>query len=508
MNLEKLLKEKFGYATFRTGQKEIITDLLEGKDVFAMLPTGAGKSLTYLMPGYVFEGIIVIVSPLLSLMEDQVKELKKNGEKRVVAINSFINKYEKSELLLNLDKFKFIFLSPETLQNKFIIKQLQQQVIALFVVDEAHCISQWGHEFRTDYLKLGEIKKTLGSPPCLALTATAPNHVQNDIIDQLQIPKAVKHIYNIDRPNIALHVKRVYDEKDKINELIRFVENLQGPGIIYFSSRKMTEKIAQIIKEETNLKVAAYHGGLEQEDRILLQQQFVEGQLDVICCTSAFGMGVNKPDTRFVIHYHFPGQIESYVQEIGRAGRDGKESVAILLYLEEDTHIPKRLVEHEFPSPEIVDELFNLVSKYSQESKQLHIEDENEWCEKLQISETMWRFLKFQLERLSILKGTLIGSIPEQEIFTNSIMKVIHTRKHFKYEKLNEMLLFLQTETCLRQYILAIFNQEMEKKPDNCCTNCIFKEETFFRKQGIEQTHFPFNWKKELHTIFNQSEIK
>jgi ATP-dependent DNA helicase RecQ len=505
--LEQLLQEKFGYHSFRQGQKEIILDILQNNNVFAMLPTGAGKSITYLLPGYVFDGIVVIVSPLLSLMEDQVKQLKMNGEKRVVAINSFLHKNKRTQLLNNLHLYKFIYLSPETLQNEVVVKKLKQQKVSLFVVDEAHCISQWGHEFRTDYLKLGHVRESLGSPPCLALTATAPKNVQDDIINQLTIQDAKKHLYNVDRPNIAISINKVNTEEEKTAQLLRLVKNLKGPGIVYFSSRKVTEKVAQMIQCETELSVAAYHGGLETEDRILLQQQFVEGQLDVICCTSAFGMGINKLDTRFVIHFHFPGQIEAYVQEIGRAGRDGKKSIAILLYLEDDQQLPKRLVDYEFPDDAIVEGLWQLVKeKQQQDNLELDSNEEQQWCESLQIPETMWRFLKFQLEQLNILQHSKITKLPDERVFKNEILGVVNERKHYKNNKLQQMLYYIHSEDCLRKFILATFDQQLTDKPLICCTNCSFNEEEYYEIKSSKTSEKMFNWRDEMKVIFNQSD--
>ena len=250
MNLNNLLEVKTGFSSFRPGQKEIIEDVLSKKDVIALLPTGGGKSLCYQLPGYALRGTVVIVSPLLSLMEDQVQQLRSNGEKSVVALNSFLTFSEKEKLLsVNLNTYKFLFISPEMLQVDKWVKKLQTVRIDLFVVDEAHCVSQWGHDFRTDYLKLGTVKKLLGEPPTLALTATATKAVIQDIQAFLSMSEPVFHINSLDRPNIALKVEEVINNQEKRERLLELVTDLQPPGIIYFSSRIKTEELYEYLTE-------------------------------------------------------------------------------------------------------------------------------------------------------------------------------------------------------------------------------------------------------------------
>src|SRR5699024_6085470 len=293
--LEKVLAEKFGYDFFRPGQKEIITDILQKKRVFATLPTGSGKSLCYQLPAFFLEGTILVVTPLLSLMEDQVKQLKKMGIKQVVAINGFNTASERSFILNHIQRYKFIYLSPEMLQNKMIQQKLKQLSIALFVIDEAHCISQWGHEFRPDYLKLNEIVEQLSRPTTLALTATATPDVQADIINHFQAIQLTKHIYPIDRDNIALMVQRVNNKSEKDQFLLKLFNQYPVPTIIYFSSKKESERLALRLSQSfTELNIAYYHSDLEASERLLIQEQFMENQIDIICATSAFGMGVNK----------------------------------------------------------------------------------------------------------------------------------------------------------------------------------------------------------------------
>ncbi len=504
MRLEKILQEKFQFSSFRKGQKEIIQDLVKGKNVMAMLPTGAGKSICYQLPGYLLDGTVLIVSPLLSLMEDQVQQLKSRGEKDVIGLNSFLSYQKRKSALLSIHRYRFIYASPEILQSAEVIRALEKIKISLFVIDEAHCISQWGHEFRTDYLKLDDVKKRLGNPPCLALTATATNIVIEDIIHQLDIPDVVKHIYSIDRTNIAINVKKIDSLDDKIRTTVAFVKNLEGPGIIYFSSRIWTEKMAMILRENGINRVAYYHGGLENEDRLLIQQQFILNQLDVICCTNAFGMGVDKANVRFVIHFHYPSQIESYLQEIGRAGRDGNPSVAILLYCNEDHDLAKSMVLHDLPNDEEWSLVFTLVSNPKQKSS-LH-ELETLMYERYGISEVKWRFMKYQLENEKVfVNGSINPNLCALDA-KQKIMNTVHQRVRLKQRDLAGFKRWIENEeSCRRETLLWKFDQTLEVHPDNCCDYCKFDIQKYGNTESASKTYEFTDWKEELKLILKQS---
>lgn len=492
MKLENLLKQYFNFTAFRTGQKEIISSILEGNHTVAMLPTGTGKSLCYQLPGYVLSGQIVIISPLLSLMQDQAEQLMMNGEKRVIAFNSFLSQGEKVQALRRLHQYKFIFLSPEMLRVDHIVKRLKEIEIALFVIDEAHCISQWGYDFRPDYLKLGEVREKLGKPLTLALTATATPEVKDDIIASLALEKWNEFIFSVDRPNISLTVEMIESYSDKIERLVELVKSLVGPGIIYFSSKKMSEQIASLLKERGVDKVMAYHGGMEQENRILIQQQFINSQLDVICATSAFGMGINKDNIRYVIHFHMPLQIESYLQEIGRAGRDGKKSLAILLYSPGDEQLPYQLVEGELPSEEQIDWFFHWLSK-----NQLEVNNiatfENEMKRIAGLTDVQWRLIEdFLVEN-------------KEELNKESARKLkslISNRLQVKRKKINDIYMWLQSTECRRINILKYFKEDKTIEMDNCCDRCGVERTAFYLKTNKqEEDVFPFDWKHHLAKI-------
>ncbi|WP_057764315.1 RecQ family ATP-dependent DNA helicase [Cytobacillus praedii] len=499
MKLEEHLKQYFNYTAFRTGQKEVISSILDGNHTVAMLPTGTGKSLCYQLSGYLLNGPVVIISPLLSLMQDQTEQLMMNGEKRVIAFNSFLTSMEKNQALSQLDTYKFIFLSPEMLKSDFILNRLKELQIALFVIDEAHCISQWGYDFRPDYLRLGDFRRELGNPLTLALTATATQEVKEEVISSLGLIKWNEYIYSVDRPNIALAVEVVDSYQDKSDRLVELVQTLEGPGIVYFSSKKMAEKMAIQLKRYGTNRVMAYHGGMEQENRVLIQQQFLHDQLDVICATSAFGMGINKENIRYVIHFHMPLQLESYLQEIGRAGRDGLKSIALLLYSPGDEQLPYQLAEGELPSKEQLDFVYRLLEENKDLIKDL-AERDNEVRSLSGLTEIQWRLVEDYLFRNT--------DKPVQQRF-EQLKDFINERLQVKRKKINEMLIWTQTQLngCRRKNILKYFEEDKTIEINDCCDQCGIDLTVFYSKTDNHKSadNF-FDWKKHLAKILLVSE--
>lgn len=329
-DLTSYLKEQFGFTSFRPGQAEIISAVLNGEDVLGVLPTGSGKTLCYQLPGRLLDGLVVVVEPLLALMEDQVSRLQASGEKRVVSLSSRLAPADFKTILNQLSAEKFVFLAPETLSRPDVLAQLRRLTVSLFVVDEAHCISQWGPDFRPAYLQLGQFRQALQPRATLALTATAPLKVQQDIIHGLNLTTPKRLITSVDRPNLFMGFETVADAQQKQARALAVVQQVQGPKIIYFDRKKEAERYAALLQAQ-GCAAAFYHAGLSTLERDRIQRQFMTDQLAVICATSAFGMGIDKPDVRLVLYLHLPESLEAYSQGIGRAGRDGLPSATLVL---------------------------------------------------------------------------------------------------------------------------------------------------------------------------------
>lgn len=326
--LHTTLKEYFGYENFRPLQEKIITSILDGNDNLVVMPTGGGKSICFQLPAIVLDGVTIVISPLIALMKDQVDGLNSNGIPAAF-LNSSQTETENQEILSKLKEgsIKLLYLAPESLAIFETV--IQQVAISLIAIDEAHCISAWGHDFRPAYTQLGFLKKRLPNCPVIALTATADKATRSDILYQLGLPNAEMHIASFDRPNIYLEVRAAQDRIAQISDFVQ--ERPNASGIIYCLSRKATEQVASRLSKQ-GVKAASYHAGMNHEERSQVQEDFIYDKLQVVCATIAFGMGIDKSNVRWVIHYNLPKNMEGYYQEIGRSGRDGVKAETILFY--------------------------------------------------------------------------------------------------------------------------------------------------------------------------------
>jgi ATP-dependent DNA helicase RecQ len=330
LTAQQILKQYWGYDAFRPLQQEIITAVLEGKDALALLPTGGGKSVCFQVPAMAKDGICLVVSPLIALMKDQVEQLKRKGI-LALAVYSGMSFLEVKKTLQNAayGNFKFLYVSPERLETSLFLEYLPSMNISLLAVDEAHCVSQWGYDFRPPYLRIASLRELLPNVPVIALTASATKMVQDDICEKLLFKKdAQRFQQSFERPNLSYSV---FNASSKQNKLLEILKNVPGTAIVYCKSRKHTKEIADLLRMN-GINADFYHAGLGNDERSKKQESWIQNKTRVIVCTNAFGMGIDKPDVRVVVHYDVPDCLENYYQEAGRAGRDGRRSYAVLLY--------------------------------------------------------------------------------------------------------------------------------------------------------------------------------
>ncbi len=361
--IRELLKKYWGYDNFRPLQEEIILTVISKKNSIALLPTGGGKSICFQLPGLFFGGTTLVVSPLIALMHDQVQNLKKRGIS-AVAISSAMNQRE-IEIALNnaaLGHVQFLYVSPERLENENFRKQLACLPITLLAIDEAHCISQWGYDFRPSYLRIAQVKQYFKELPLIAVTASATQHVVEDIIEKLELKNPVIHKQSFARDNLRYVVQL---EENKTQRLFKIINNIGGSGIVYVKNRKKTEQISQQLNK-LKIKSDFYHAGIKNSLRNEKQQKWIDNKFQVIVATNAFGMGIDKPDVRFVVNMDLPDSLESYFQEAGRAGRDGKTSYAVLLFTKKDEEQLLEHLEFAFPPLETIRNSYNAICNFYQ----------------------------------------------------------------------------------------------------------------------------------------------
>lgn len=491
-DLTKELRRHFGFDAFRPGQQEAINHFLSRKHALVVMPTGAGKSLCYQLPALLTQGTTLVISPLIALMKDQVETLQASG-KAATFINSSLSTSGQNERIRDMKegRFELVYVAPERFRSNAFVAALSEIEVSLFVVDEAHCISQWGHDFRPDYLNLKNVISSLDSPTVMALTATATVKVQGDIVEQLGLPNCERIVTGFNRPNLAFEVEYTLDDNAKRFELEKLIKQKPGSTIIYTGRRREAEAVAEFVRIICKQKADFYHAGLNADERNRIQDSFMNNESPVIVATNAFGMGVDKPDIRNVIHYTLPGTLEAYYQEAGRAGRDGESSCVILLYSPDDQGLQKWFIESSLPTQRELMQIYEVLKGAVEDDygriSMRYLERATD------LYETKIRVGISELLKTNAIQGlgdwnqTLNFKLtPGLKLDLSENVREIEKRRRYRNQQLEQMVGYAESSGCRRRFILEHFGDEGAPDAEQCCDVCFRKNSVSVKNRTVD----------------------